>query len=205
VKSQSFLRWENCTLIICNLHGELAHKYGTAHQLNCRNIREVIRALDANYDDFASHLYDAAEQNICYHVLVDGIAVDASLDLLDPIIETIDIAPAIKGSGTVGKLLLGVGLLAASAFMPATFLGIGSGIWGATGASLAFGAIGDWIAPAQKSGNDTSYRLDGSGKQIYQGDPVPLAIGLDFIWAENPPAVYFVQNETVPVGYNLTN
>jgi predicted phage tail protein len=191
-------------MITCNLHGELAHKYGTAHQLNVRNVREVIRALDANYENFAEHLFESAKRNIVYHVVVDGATVDTSLNLLDPIIETIDITPAIEGSGTVGKLLLGVGLLAASAFMPATFLGIGSGIWGATGASLAFGAIGEWIAPAQKSGNDTSYRLDGSGKQIYQGDPVPLAFGLDFVWAENPPAVYFVQNETLQIGYDVT-
>jgi hypothetical protein len=47
--------------------------------------------------------------------------------------------------------------------------------------------------------------LDGSGNQTYQGSPVPLAIGLDFVWAENPPATYFLQNETVPVGFDLAN
>jgi predicted phage tail protein len=165
----------------------------------------VIRALDVNNDDFAKYLADAAEQNIYYHVVVDGMAVDASLDLLDPVIKEINIAPEIEGSGGAGKFLLGAGLLIASAFIPATFLGIGSAIWGAAGASILFGAIGEWISPSeQKKGDDTSYRLDGSANQTYQGTPVPLAIGLDFVWAENPPGSYFLQNETIIVGVDYT-
>jgi predicted phage tail protein len=190
-------------LITCNLYGELALKFGETHQFECRNTKEVIKALDANFDDFAQYLLDAAKQSVVYHIIVDGLTIGSDLNLLDPVIKSIDIAPAIEGSAEVGKFLLGAGLLIASAFMPATFLGLGSGIWGAAGASLLFGAVGEWISPSQKpQTNDTSYRLDGSGNQTYQGSPVPLAIGLDFVWAESPPGTYFLENEKIPVNFD---
>lgn len=190
-------------MISCTLHGELGFVFGSNFTLDCPDVREVFLALAANFEHFQRYLKQAAKNNICYQIIVDGELVSADFNFLDPIDYEISIAPAIAGSGGVGKFLLGAALLVGSFFMPATFLGVGSLVWGAAGASLLAGSIAEWISPTNEAtGNDTSYRLNGGGTRTYQGDPIPLAMGQDFVWAKNPPMSFFVENETIPVGYD---
>jgi predicted phage tail protein len=192
-------------MITCILHGELALKFGANFQFDCINVREVFLALGANIEQFKRYMNQAATDNLYYQIIVDGELVSADFDFLDPIDYEIHISPIIAGSGTVGKFILGAVLIVASFFMPATFLGVSSLVWGATGASILAGAIGEWISPNKDGAkNDTSYRLNGGGTRTYQGDPVPIAFGQTFTWAKNPPISTFVENETIPVGYDAT-
>lgn len=123
-------------------------------QADVANPAEAVRFLLANFPAVRSHMSDQH-----YKVLVSDNALDIGdqpEQLHYPIgaEEEIKIVPVMAGAGSgVGKILAGVGLIAAAIILgPAAggFLGLGAGLGGATGAgaAISLGLIGGAAATA---------------------------------------------------------
>ena len=131
---------------VVRLLGDLGERYGVEHVYhNLRTPADAIKLLCINYPAFQAELVTAHEKGIGYRVLQAGIDLDLS-ELALPIGQNdLIVTPVLVGQDGAGKILAGVGLIAAAiAFAPlgAGFLGAGLGIGGTTTAtfSLAAGA-----------------------------------------------------------------
>jgi len=114
------------------LYGPLAKFVGQRKFLaEISTAGEAVRMLLANFPALERHMADQY-----YKVIVDGY--DSDLDELhNPASQTIKIVPVLGGAGGgTGKILLGVGLIAASFLLP------GAGLFGATSAFGATAATG---------------------------------------------------------------
>lgn len=145
----------------------LAERFGGLHEYeNLRTPVDAIRLLCINRPGFAEELATAHEHGVGYQVLQAGHALDYP-DLKLPLgHRELVIVPVISGAGGgVGKVLAGVGLVAAAIVLgPAVggFMGLGMGLSGAgmgiigavaaqavgaVGASLVFGGVAEMISP----------------------------------------------------------
>lgn len=135
------------------LLGDLGERYGSEHKYHdLRSPAEAIKLLCVNEPAFLKELTEAHEHGIGYTVVQADEFLDYG-DLHLPLGKNdLIVAPVVTGSGGggVGKVLAGVGLVAAAiVFAPvgAGFLGLGAGVGGFTGAfaaaaSVAVGSIG---------------------------------------------------------------
>lgn len=170
------------------LLGELGKRYGRRHRLDVKSPAEAIRALCANFKDFAAFVSASSERNVGYRVL--NMREDIGEDELhNPAGQRITIAPVVAGAGgSLGKILLGAALIAASFMVP----GLGAiALFGTTtlatvafniGVSLALGGIAQMLAPQPASSGPTeeqqpSYVFNGAVNTTSQGQPVPIGYG----------------------------
>jgi len=166
------------------------------------NPAEAVRFLLANFPVLRSHMSDQY-----YKVLVSDRALDIGDEpeqLHHPIgaEEEIKIVPVMAGAGGgVGKILAGIGLIAAAIILGPVaggFLGLGvTGVLtggvataiGAIGASLVLGGVAQLISPVPQLGvgnvGETfsnqdprkSYNFSGIQNVSRQGVPVPIVYG----------------------------
>ena len=166
------------------------------------NPAEAVRFLLANFPVLRSHMSDRY-----YKVLVSDRALDIGDEpeqLHHPIgaEEEIKIVPVMAGAGGgVGKILAGIGLIAAAIILGPVaggFLGLGvTGVLtggvataiGAVGASLVLGGVAQLISPVPQLGvgnvGETfsnqdprkSYNFSGIQNVSRQGVPVPIVYG----------------------------
>jgi len=94
---------------------DLGKKYGETHvYYNLKTPAEAIKLLCINYPEFAKDLATSHEQGIFYKVQQVDIELELS-DLFLPLgSHDLVVTPVISGSGDVGKILLGVGLIFAT-------------------------------------------------------------------------------------------
>lgn len=171
------------------LLGELGQRYGRRHVLDVKTPAEAIRALCANFKDFAAFVASSQDRNVGYRVL--NMREDVGQDELhNPAGRRITIAPVVAGAGgALGKILLGAVLIGATLFNPLAFFGgtalltgaIGQAAFG-IGVSLALGGVGQLLAPQPKStGPDEeqqpSYVFNGAVNTTAQGQAVPVGYG----------------------------
>ena len=131
------------------LYGPLAKFIGQRKFLaEISSAGEAIRMLLANFPGLERHM---ADQH--YKVIVDNYESDLE-EIHYPASQTIKIIPVLGGAGGgTGKILAGIGLIAAAIILgPAAggFLGLGAGLGGATGAGAAvsLGLVGGGFATA---------------------------------------------------------
>ena len=166
------------------------------------NPAEAVRFLLANFPTVRSHMSDQY-----YKVLISNNALDIGdqpEQLHYPIgaEEEIKIVPVMAGAGGVGKILAGVGLIAAAIILGPVaggFLGLGvtSAISGSAavaigtiGASLVLGGVAQLISPVPQLGVSAglgetfssqdprkSYNFSGIQNVSRQGVPVPIVYG----------------------------
>jgi predicted phage tail protein len=127
----------------------LGERYGAEHTYyNLRTPAEAIKMLCINRPEFAQELLEAHNHGVYYRVMQFGS--DMSYDDLRSPLGTKDlyIAPVIGGSGggSTSKILIGVGLVAASFLLP------GAGLFGATGLFGAGSAVVAGTAGATATG-----------------------------------------------------
>ena len=175
------------------LLGELGRQFGRRHRLDVASAAEAVRALCANFADFARVLSSSRERGVGYRVLADRApAIDLG-QLHHPVSQTIHIVPVISGAGGgVGQILLGAAIIGA-AFMTggASLSATGALVTTAAGqiavgigVSLALGGIIQMLSPAPKAQTPTerpenkpSYIFDGPVNTTAQGHPVPVGYG----------------------------
>ena len=139
---------------------------------------------------FKDYLTGAHEDGIGFR-LVDEDADGMDYEKVMMPCRQLVIAPVISGGGTLGKILLGVALIAL-AFIPgigtavavgatkASFTAIGSLLFG-LGTSLVLSGVAALLTPAVKNPSDTekkdSFLFDRATELSSQGSPVPILYG----------------------------
>jgi predicted phage tail protein len=173
------------------LLGELGKRYGRKHLLDVKSPAEAVRALCANFRDFAGFVSSSQERNVGYRVI--NVRNDVGIDELhNPAGRTITIAPVIAGAGggnPLTNILVGAALIAAATFNPFAFLGgtaLLTGLAGqvafGVGVSLVIGGASQLLSPQPDAPNPyedtpTSYIFNGAVNTTSQGQPVPIGYG----------------------------
>jgi predicted phage tail protein len=161
------------------LYGKLAKFVG--HRIleaDVATAAEAVRFLVANWPELERHMADQ-------HYRVSVGTYDLNLEELhDPAgQQEIKIVPVMAGAGAVGRILVGIALVAAS-FIPGVGALAVSLLFG-VGASLVLGGVAQLLTPTPKipTGPDTqndprkSYSLSGIQNTSRQGVPVPIVYG----------------------------
>ena len=149
-----------------HLHGILGKKYGRLHKLAVKEPKDIVRALEANYEDFSKDLKDLLKKNIVYTMVADdqwvqGISFDKNK------IKKIDFVPAIIGSGPLVAFIPTI-IMAVITIASAVYSYVQAGkqqypqIPGAEGVSSA---------------NSRSLSFSNRENITEQGSPVPLVYG----------------------------
>lgn len=175
------------------LLGELGKKFGRRHELDVRSPAEAIRALTANFPEFAGFVSRSTERNVGYRILSGRDDVNLE-QLHDPAARRITIAPVIMGAGggnPIASILIGGAIIAAAFFTGGVSLVAGQGlVFGGLlgqvafgiGVSLALGGVAQLISPPPKAErpqeqDPPSYVFDGAVNTQAQGQPVPIGYG----------------------------
>ena len=174
------------------LYGKLAKFIGKrVFRADVANAAEAVRFLLANFPAVEKHMADQ-------HYRVSLGERDLALEEIhDPAgQQVIKIVPVVAGAGAVGRILLGVALIALAfvSFGAGAFAGLGvAGAFGSTiafgiGASLVLGGVAQLLTPiptittggtGADSNNDPrkSYSFSSIQNTSRQGTPVPVVYG----------------------------
>tara|TARA_R110000868_G_C10866733_1_gene761949 strand:+ start:941 stop:1543 length:603 start_codon:yes stop_codon:yes gene_type:complete len=177
-------------LIQVKLLGELGRTFGRSYEFMAESPKDIMSALCNQLAGFKQFMVEAHERGIGFKV-IDGDP--EGMDYANFVMgcRKLIIAPVISGGGDIGRILLGVALVAL-AFIP----GVGSAIVAATG-KMAFTAIGSvmfnlgvgliltgiasLLTPPVETPKETerkdSYLFDRATELTSQGAPVPLLYG----------------------------
>lgn len=169
------------------LHGWLGEEFGKVFNLAVSSVREAVLALKANFPNFAEKV---KEDNYYVYIGERNIGLD---EIVDPTgNQEIHIIPVIAGSKGIGKIILGVALIALAIYMPelspALFGEEGSLAFVASGVkslgfSLLFGGISEMLfsPPKPESTEPVDSRpsalFQGAINTIAAGGPVPVGYG----------------------------
>ena len=161
------------------LYGDMAKRFGREFEFDVRTPAEAIRALCSQVDGFRAYLHK--HQQSAFKIFVgsrnacDGIQAPCSDK------EIIRITPVIQGAGAVGRIILGVALIALS-FVPG--LQAVAPYMMSMGASLVLGGVVELLTPqastsstGESATNAPSYNFNGPINTTAQGHPVPVAYG----------------------------
>ena len=171
------------------LYGKLAKFIGhRVLEADIASAAEAVRFLAVNFPGLEQHM---AEQ----HYRVSVGSYDLSEDELHHPSgqQQISIVPVIAGAGTVGRILVGAALIAASFFTGGATIGLlglaapvaVSGVLGTLGATLILGGVSQLLSPVPTlpTGQDTqsdprkSYSFSGIQQVSRQGVPLPIVYG----------------------------
>lgn len=189
-------------MLTVRLHGHLEEKFGSEFKFEASSVREVIDALQANFDDFTEEFIKDERE---YNILVDYEMQDINGCVLPVKTDSvIDIVPVILGAGflkslgliIVGALLIvatsgaGLGFLASTAAGGSAFSGlaslavsaigtVGAGTIAAIGWGLALAGVASLLAgpDGPDGGGEQSSSLNQAENIVGQGMPVPIGYG----------------------------
>jgi predicted phage tail protein len=166
------------------LYGKLAKFIGhRVLEADVATAAEAVRFLLANWPELEAHMNDQH-----YRVSIGTYDIDLE-ELHHPAgAAPISFVPVVAGAGAVGRILIGVALIAASIFIPGstaifatTFGKISLGV-GLFGASLVLGGIAQLLTPTPKISQDEgdprkSFSFSGIQNTNRAGVPVPVVYG----------------------------
>jgi len=150
------------------LLGAAGRKFGREFRLAVQSPAEAIRALMVLFPQFKAWILEQHDRGIAWRVITDnseGLGED-ELDM-GTSSEVLIFAPVLQGAGGVGKIILGVVLIAVAVFVPAATFGLTSllGV-GVVGGALVLSGISDLITPTpQLSGPQSSGSTSVSGTE----------------------------------------
>jgi len=169
-------------MITVKLLGELGKKFGKKHTLAISSPAEAVRALCANFPDFEKFVISSSDRGVGYKVLSDRSQIDVDT-LHDPASKSVTIAPVLAGAGgSVGKIILGATLIAASFFVPGLSPFVANFVF-SVGVSLAISGVTQMLSPVPQSNGpaetqtEPSYLFNGPLNTTAQGHPVPIGYG----------------------------
>ena len=183
-------------LIEVKLLGELGRRFGRKYRFVADSPRAVMSALCNQLEGFKQYLCTAHENGIGFRLVnedPEGMDYDNILMGCKRLI----IAPIVSGSGTVGRILVGVALVAlafvsfgGSVVAGSLFAGYAAGAGFAAGSSILFSVgislvltgVASLLTPAVKNpSTDTqrkeSFLFDRASELTTQGTPVPILYG----------------------------
>lgn len=198
------------------LLGDLAERYGEEHEYyNLRTPAQAIKLLCINKPELQEELIHAHENGIGYRLIQAGVDLDYD-DLSLPIgSNDLILVPVVAGSGGggIGKILVGVALVAFAILVPglgaagaATIFGTAFGATslaiGTFGASLILGGVAQMLSPQPQLPNLGNNRFDSAEATSTDG-PQSIVRGSDgrqsyaYTGAANTVGV----GATIPVAY----
>jgi predicted phage tail protein len=147
------------------LLGAAGQKFGRVFKIAASSPAEALRALEALRPGFYAWVLEQHERGVAWRVVTDQ-AEGLDKDELErgTSARTIIFAPVLQGAGGVGKILLGVALIAVAIFVPAPF-GLSSIMLGVglIGGALVLGGIADLVTPTpQLSGINAKNSVSGT-------------------------------------------
>lgn len=199
-------------MVKVKLLGELGRRFGRYYEFAAESPKEVISALSNQLAGFREYLVNAHENGIGFRLVDEDPEGMMYENILMPC-KRLVIAPVITGSGSAGRILIGVALIAL-AFVPfgGAFAGfiaakgafaLGSGILFSLGASMIFTGIASLLNPQQAvqldvSEREDSFLFDRAAELTTQGAPVPILYGR--FWAGSPLIISSaITTQQVPV------
>ena len=159
-------------MTIVNIHGILAREYGSSFILNLPNPKDVLEAIDCNRLGFLQRLVELQREGFCYDLIIDKKRITNGPDMeniSDP--ATIDLVPAISGSGPViGGIIM--------------FLGSGT-LLAHLANAVIFAAISYALTPKpenealeiEANSSKGSLIFSNTANLANQGSPVPIGYG----------------------------
>ena len=159
-------------MTIVNIHGILAREYGSSFILNLPNPKDVLEAIDCNRLGFLQRLVELQREGFCYDLIIDKKRITNGPDMeniSDP--ATIDLVPAISGSGPViGGIIM--------------FLGSGT-LLAYLANAVIFAAISYALTPKpenealeiESNSSKGSLIFSNTANLANQGSPVPIGYG----------------------------
>ena len=183
-------------MVEVKLLGELGKRFGRKHRFMAHSPRDVFSALSNQLEGFKDYFCNAHEKGIGFR-LVDGDPEGMDYENVLMGCRRLIIAPVMSGGGAVGRILIGVALIALAfvSFGGTAFAGAAgiSGIFGGTGAawgstllfslgtSLALTGVSQLLTPTPDAVKETdrksSFLFDRATDLTVQGQPVPLLYG----------------------------
>lgn len=153
-----------------HLHGILGQKYGKLHKFSVKEPKDVVRALEANYEDFTKDLKDLLKKNIFYTIVADDQWVQGNVFLKKKNIKKIDLVPTILGSGPIAGTAITWWMVAV------LVVSIASAVYSYLQAGKQqYPEIPG--AEGISSANSRSLSFSNRENITEQGNPVPLAYG----------------------------
>ena len=150
------------------LHGILAKEYGQNFYLDVGRSKNVLHAIDANRDNFIARVIQLQKEGCIYEVIInkERLGDQQGLRNVDPP-KTIDLVPAITGSGPV------IGWLVGGTFLANLTL------------AVVFSVVAYALTPAPEveqveataQASKQSQVFAGSQNVASQGAPLPLGYG----------------------------
>jgi predicted phage tail protein len=200
------------------LDGQLGDMFGREWSLHVATPSQALALIRANRPGLTKYFAECGADGIGFCCTIDGQAVTANR-LLQPFgtNEILKISPAYMGAAgdgkSIGQIILGVVLIAVSAFtlgatgvaglgLLGTGIGAGgtAGFIGALGVSLAFSGAANLLAgqpdfsnPEENDLNKASYLFDGPNNRVRQGNARPLLYGVMLVGGQ--PISSGVNNE----------
>jgi len=196
------------------LAGELGEKYGTHHEYyNLRTPADAIKLLCINHPKLQKDLMTAHQNGVGYKLIQSGAAMGYDELHLPFGSRPMVLVPVISGSlgqeNPFGRILLGVGLVAAGFFTGGATIGllglaapIGvSAVLGTVGASLIFGGVAQLISPQPEIPKLGSRRMDGTNFRGPGPQGVSRGASGQQSYAYTGPANTVGNGSTIPVVY----
>lgn len=201
-------------MVEVKLLGEMGRRFGRSYRFAANSPKEIISALSNQLAGFKDYLVTAHENGIAFRLVDDDWEGMQYENVLMPCRRLI-IAPVVTGSGTVGRILAGVALVALSfvSFGAGAFAGfaagqgfaLGSGILFSLGTSLILTGVASLLTPPVQLDNASSdserkdsFLFDRAAELTSQGAPVPVLYGR--FWAGSPLIISSsITTEQVPV------
>jgi|TARA_Y100000015_G_scaffold37838_1_gene40162 predicted phage tail protein len=181
---------------VVKVYGALRKRLGQCRfEFDVTTPAQAIKALCVNFPGLDKWLIDSEKDGVGYRVAIskEKITRENAAPLLMPFgsSEVFSITPVVAGAGRGGfQIFAGLGLIAASVFIP----GLGLGLAGATvtkvglfGGALLLGGISQALAPqpevpsVEQSAQFESFTFSNVVNTSRQGLPVPIAYGRLFV------------------------
>ncbi len=176
------------------LLGSLGRRFGQTHRLEATRLNEGISFLRYQFDEFEQYILELDRQGIRFSVVVQtaitNLLIDdpTGLNLAITQDTTLIITTVPAAAGDFGKFLLGLGLLAVSAFLPGSIGILGATISSSTiglyGAGLVLGSVINWLSPkpVETKASVISPTINNNGN----GNSIPFGYGRRFV---NPQVI----------------
>ena len=176
-------------LIQVKLLGELGRTFGRSYEFMANSPKDIMSALCNQLTGFKQFMVEAHEHGIGFKV-IDGDPEGMDYANFTMGCRKLIIAPVVSGSGAIGRILLGIALVAL-AFIPGvggivlgtigkTALQLGSVLF-SLGTGLVLTGIASLLTPPVETPKETerkdSYLFDRATELTSQGAPVPLLYG----------------------------
>ena len=172
-------------MVTIRLLGEAGRRFGRSFVLDVKNAAEAVRALCVQMPAMRQYLIESGDNGILWRVVTeDPMGVDEE-GLFAPCSKRVVLAPQPAGRGAVGRIILGVALIAGAFIIGQPWLGkFAFNLFVGVGTSLVLGGIAQLLTPtpqttASRSSEEqrNSFTFDKSNVNTAQGSVVPVLYG----------------------------